>query len=78
MAETGKATYDPAVFYQEIYFATGHRTVEAVAQGALTVWKVNTYNFEHGALLPANIYGAVGAYKAGDIIFITFMAANFQ
>jgi uncharacterized protein YkwD len=78
MAATGVFEYNPAVFYQEIFWATGYDSVETIARGALTAWKVNAYRYEHGALLEGNKYGAVGAYKSGDIYFITFTAAPFQ
>ena len=78
MAAAGKFVYDPAVFYQEVFWAAGYNSLKPIGRGALLTWKANQFNFEHGALLPANIYGAVGAYKAGEIVYITFSAANFR
>ncbi len=78
MAATGKFIYDTGVFYQENFWAAGYDSVASITRGALLTFKANQYNYEHGALLINNIYGAVGAWKSGDIFFITFMAAPFQ
>jgi uncharacterized protein YkwD len=78
MESLRKFVYDPAVFYQENFWAAGYDSVEAITHGVLLTWQANEYNFEHGALLPGNKYGAVGAYKSGEIVYITFMAAPFQ
>ena len=77
MAVASAIVTDQAVFYQEIFWAGAYDSVSSIARGALITWKVNVYKWEHGALLVNNKYGAVGAYKSGDIIFITFMAAEF-
>jgi seryl-tRNA synthetase len=77
MAASGKIETDPAVFYQEVFWAAGYESVNTIARGAILIWKINQYRFEHGALLASNKYGAVGAYKVGEIIYITFMAASF-
>jgi hypothetical protein len=77
MAASGKVESDMTVTYQEVFWAAGYDTVDAIARGALLTWKIDQYGFEHGALLPGNIYGAVGAYQSGEIIYVTFMAAFF-
>lgn len=78
MAVTGKYEPTPAVFIQNVFVAAGYDSVEGIAHGALLTWKLDAYQFEHGALLSSNTYGAVGAYKSGEIVYITLMAAPFQ
>lgn len=78
MAVTGKYEPTPAVFIQNVFVAAGYESVESIAHGALLTWKLDAYQFEHGALLSSNTYGAVGAYKSGEIVYITLMAAPFQ
>ena len=77
MAASGKFESNPAVFYQEVFWAAGYDNIDAIARGAMLTWQANEYRFEHGALLISNKYGAVGAYQSGEIIYITFMAAAF-
>jgi uncharacterized protein YkwD len=77
MAAAGKTEYAPDVLYQEILIAAGYDSVSEIARGALLTWKLDQYTFEHGALLPGNTYGAVGAYQTGGIVYITFLAAFF-
>jgi uncharacterized protein YkwD len=78
MAEQNKVIYDTAVFYQETLWAAGYTTVDSIARGALLIWKLDRYDFEKGTLSPIHKYGAVGAYKSGGIIYITFYAASFR
>lgn len=76
MSETGKYEYSTWGFYQQIFMAASYGSVDGIARGAVQVWKINQYQFEHGILSKAFKYGAVGAYKQGDVVFITFMAAD--
>jgi peptidoglycan hydrolase CwlO-like protein len=78
MADEKKVIYDTAVFYQETLWAAGYTTVESIARGALLIWKLDTYDFEKGTLSTIHKYGAVGAYKSGGIVYITFYAASFR
>ncbi len=70
--------YEPSTwpFFQEIYWAAGYSSTDKLANGTLLVWKNFEYRYEHGILSKAFKYGAVGAYKAGDVFYITFMAAD--
>jgi cell division protein FtsB len=77
MESLHKFVYNPAVFYQEDFFAAGYDSVESLAHGAILIWKANQYNFSHGALLAQNKYGAVNADQVDEIFYITFMAAPF-
>jgi FtsZ-binding cell division protein ZapB len=77
MEQIGKEASTPAVYYTEVFWAVGYDSAASAARGAVLTWKLNEYRFEHGALLPSNNYGAVGAIKSGDVIYITFMAANY-
>ena len=77
MAASGKIVTNPDYLYQEVFWAAYYTSVDAIARAALATWKLNTYGFEHGTLLPGNRFGAVGAYEAGGIIFITYLAAFY-
>jgi TolA-binding protein len=77
MAQTGKLEYLLDTTYQEIFRAVGYDSADAIARAALLTWELDQYRFAHGALLPGNTYGAVGAYKSGDFVYITFLGAFF-
>jgi uncharacterized protein YkwD len=77
MESLHKFVYNPAVFYQEDFFAAGYDSVESLAHGAILIWKANQYNFSHGAMLAQNKYGAVKVDQVDEIFYITFMAAPF-
>jgi cell division protein FtsB len=76
MVETGKLEYSTWPFYQQLFCAAGYSNVNNLAGAALTIWKNNTYQFEHGILSKAFKYGAVGAVSSGQVYYITFMAAD--
>ena len=76
MQELGRYEYSSWPFFQQIYWAAGYSSVDGISRGALLVWKTNQYQYEHGIQSKAFKYGAVGAYKLGDVIFIAFMAAD--
>ncbi len=77
MAESGQVEVISTTFYQEVFWAAGYESVETIARGALLTWKFGSYRFENNALLSYNKYGSVGAYKSGDIVFITFVASPY-
>jgi uncharacterized protein YkwD len=77
MKEDMKYEYSEYSSFREVFWAAGYSTVDEIASGALLTWKVNTYQYELNIISPAK-YGAVGAYKSGDIIFITYMADVFK
>jgi len=77
MAEAGKIVTSLLVLYQEVFWAVGYDSVDTIARAALVTWKANQYRFDHGALVPSNEYGAIGAYESGEIIYITFMASAY-
>ncbi len=70
--------YEPSSwpFFQEIYWGAGYTSADKLANGALLVWKNFEYRYEHGILSRAFKYGAVGAYKVGEVFYITFMGAD--
>jgi uncharacterized protein YkwD len=74
-----KRTYQDSeyVSFQEVFWAAGYSTLDGIANGALLTWRANSYRYEQNIINPA-IYGAVGAYKSGDIIYITYMADVFK
>ncbi len=77
MAASGKVIASPEYLYQETFMAAFYTSVNTIARGAVVIWKLNTYAFEHGTLLPGNTYAGVGAVKSGDVIFITYLAAFY-
>jgi peptidoglycan hydrolase CwlO-like protein len=77
MAAAGKAIASPDYLYQETFMAAFYTSVNTIARGAVVIWKLNTYTFEHGTLLAGNKYAGVGAVKSGDVIFITYLAAFY-
>jgi uncharacterized protein YkwD len=77
MAAAGKVIASPDYLYQETFMAAFYTSVNTIARGAVVIWKLNTYTFEHGTLLPGNKYAGVGAVKSGDVIFITYLAAFY-
>ena len=77
MAETGKFEYSEYSYFQQLFMAAAYSNVDALAKGALLIWKNNQYQFEHGILSTAFKYCSVGAYKSGDVFYITFMASDF-
>ena len=70
--------YEPSSwpFFQEIYWGAGYTSADNLANGALLVWQNFQYRYEHGILSKAFKYGGVGAYKSGEVFYITFMAAD--
>ena len=79
MSDEGEYQYStyPGV-WQKIFIAAGYTTADQVAGSAMSVWKKNNYRFEYDVLNPNAKYGAVGVAKAGDIYYITFLAATFR
>jgi uncharacterized protein YkwD len=77
MAASGKVVTNPDYLNQETFMAAYYNSVDAIARAAVSIWKLDQYEFEHGTLLVGNKYGGVGAYQSGDIIFITYLAAFF-
>jgi hypothetical protein len=78
MSLAGKLMTDPDVLYQQVFMAAGNNSAEEIARGALTIWKLDQYNFQHGVLLAENKYAAAAAVKSGDIFYITFLTSSYQ
>jgi uncharacterized protein YkwD len=77
MASSGKVVTSPDYLYQETFRAAYYTSVDTIARGAILIWKLDQYAFEHGTLLPGNKYAGIGAVKTGDIVFITYLAAFY-
>jgi septal ring factor EnvC (AmiA/AmiB activator) len=77
MAESGKEETVSTTFFQEVFWAAGYDSVATIARGALLIWQLNPYRFEHNILFDYNRYGAVGAVISGDIIYITLLASPY-
>jgi cell division protein FtsB len=78
MSLAGKLMTDPDVLYQQVFMAAGYNSAEEIARGALIIWKLDQYNFQHGVLLAENKFAAAAAVKSEDIIYITFLTSNYQ
>lgn len=78
MIEAREITYSLEAGWQEIFWATGYDTADAIANAVLTTWKNNIIRFNTSVLNPQAIYGAVSVYKSGDIIYITYISHTFQ
>ena len=76
MATNKKLEY-PEFGWQEIFWATGYSTADEIANAAWTVWK-NRFFYETTFLNKVTFYGAVGAYKSGEIFYITYTADYFK
>jgi len=78
MVAAREITYSPEAGWQEILWAAGYDSADAISNAALIIWKSNIYRFEASVLNPQAIYGAVSAYKSGDIIYITYISHTFK
>lgn len=78
MAETLKYKHSEYASWQEVFWAAGYSTVDRIANGALITWRSNTYRYKLNILNTGAIYGAVGAYKSGEIFYITYIAHVFR
>jgi len=65
--------YSRYAIRQEVFWAAGYSTVDRLANGALLTWRINLHRYERSVLNSEYTYGAVGAYKSGDIFYITFI-----
>jgi len=78
MAETLKYKHSEYASWQEVFWAAGYSTVDRIANGALITWRSNPYRYKLNILNTGAIYGAVGAYKSGEIFYITYIAHVFR
>jgi archaellum component FlaC len=74
---TDKRLEYPDFGWQEVYWAAGHSTTDAMANAAFLVWK-NRFFYERTFLNGTTKYGAVAVYKSGEIFYITYLADFFQ
>ncbi len=77
MAINKKLQYSDYPSFQQIFWATGYKTAESISTAALTIWK-NQEQYDKIFLNAATPYGAVAAYKSGEIFYITFIADYFD
>ena len=74
MATVKETRYSTQPGWQEVFWAAGYDTAEAVANAALLTWKNNLNTYNQNILNANAVYGAVSAYKVGDIIFISYIS----
>lgn len=77
MATNQQIEYSIYPSFQQVFWATGYTTAEDIANAALIVWK-NSQQYDKIFLNLVTPYGAVAAYKSGDIFYITFIADFFE
>ncbi len=71
MATRKRLEYSEASAWQEVWKAAGYSTVDRLAGAALTIWR-DSVNYERNMLVKGATVGAVGAYKSGDVFYITY------
>jgi uncharacterized protein YkwD len=57
--------------WQDFLRAAGYSTVDRLAGAALTIWR-DSINYERNMLVNGATVGAVGAYKSGEVFYITY------
>ncbi len=70
--------YSEYAAWQEIFWAAGYSTLDRIVNAALITWRSNSYRYKVNILNEGAIYGAVGAYKSGDIFYITYIAQTVE
>ena len=79
MAESGKYQYvEETGTTGDIFMATKYKTIDQVADATLTIWKNNEYRYKYQIINDQHIYGAVGAQRAGDTYYITFLVSIYK
>ena len=76
MADTLRTKYSEWASWQEIFWAAGYDTTEAMSQAAILIWRTNPYRYDQNIVNTGAKYGAVGVYHSGDIYYITYMAST--
>lgn len=76
MSETGEFKYTAWLTRQAVLITAGQSTLEELINGIMLVWKQQKHEFTPKFLDPKSPYGAVAAYKLGDVYYITFVAAT--
>ena len=76
MADTLRTKYSEWASWQEIFWAAGYNTTEAMSQAAILIWRNNPYRYDQNIVNTGAKYGAVGVYHSGDIYYITYMAST--
>jgi hypothetical protein len=76
MADAGDYKYSGWTSWQAVLITAGQATLDGLANGALTVWKQQKYEFSRTFLNSKSPYGAVAAYKSGGAYYITYMAST--
>lgn len=79
MARLKQLIYDNqyGIPYQDVFQATGYRSVDDLVNATMTIWKSEAVRYELNVLNPGGIYGTVDVVSEDGIFYITFMASNF-
>jgi DNA repair exonuclease SbcCD ATPase subunit len=79
MARLKQLIYDNQLHvpYQDVYQATGYRSVDDLVNATMTIWKSEALRYEINVLNSLAIYGTVYVVQDGGIYYITFMASNY-
>lgn len=77
MAANRRIEYSDYSSWQNVFWAARYSTTGQIANAALIIWK-NSLQYERNFLNSVAIYGAIAAYKSGDIFYITYIASPFR
>lgn len=77
MATNKRYEYSGYASWQEIHWAAGHSSAEAVANSAMIVWR-HSLQYERNILNNVATYCAVAVQKSAEIYFITYIASPFR
>jgi len=73
MATKKRLEYSEHTAWQDVLRVAGYSTVGRLASATLIIWK-DSLRYEQNFLNEGAIYGAVGAYKSGEVFYITYLA----
>ena len=77
MAEQQKVLTSSWVSWQTTYWAAGYNSIDALVNGAMSIWAANDYTYNTNIINGQIKYGAVAVYKSGDIYYITYLGSAF-
>ena len=79
MAEKGQFQYpEETGTTGEVFMATKYNTIDQLADATLTIWTNNEYRYKYQIINKQHPYGAVGAERAGDTYFITYLVSIYR
>jgi len=77
MATYKRYEYSSYASWQEILWAAGHNSAEAIANSTMIVWR-DSLQYERNIINSVAIYGAVGVYEEAGIYYISYVASPWR